>query len=261
MTTMGCSSRDGYDDRGEMMESPTKRLLDELPDARSVLVVCAHPDDESFGLGAALAKLGESGSSTSVLCFTHGEASTLGADSGDLGRVRAGELGRVRAGELAAAASELGVGTVELLDYRDGRLAEEKMDELTAPIRRATERAMVDLLLVFDEGGITGHPDHCRATEAGIAAARELDLPVLAWALPQRVTEVLNSEFSAGFVGRRDEELDYFVSVERTRQLRAIDQHVSQATDNPVLGRRLELQGDREAFRWLSRPRGATTCQ
>jgi LmbE family N-acetylglucosaminyl deacetylase len=188
-----------------------------------------------------------------VLCFTHGEASTLGADSGDLGRVRAGEL--------AAAASELGVGHVDLLDYCDGRLAEETLDELTAPIRRAAERAMVDLLLVFDEGGITGHPDHRRATEAGIAAARELDLPVLAWALPQRVTEVLNSEFSAGFVGRRDEELDYFVGVERTRQFRAIDQHVSQATDNPVLGRRLELQGNREAFRWLSRPRAATMCQ
>lgn len=235
------------------MESPTKRLLDELPDARSVLVVCAHPDDESFGLGAALATLGESGSSTAVLCFTHGEASTLGADSGDLGLVRAGEL--------AAAASELGVGHVDLLDYCDGRLAEETLDELTAPIRRAAERAMVDLLLVFDEGGITGHPDHRRATEAGIAAARELDLPVLAWALPQRVTEVLNSEFSAGFVGRRDEELDYFVGVERTRQFRAIDQHVSQASDNPVLGRRLELQGNREAFRWLSRPRAATMCQ
>lgn len=234
------------------MERPTKRLLDELPDAHSVLVVCAHPDDESFGLGAALAKLGEAGSSTSVLCFTHGEASSLGANYGDLGRVRAGEL--------AAAASELGVEYVELLDYRDGRLAEETLDELVAPIRRAIERAKVDLLLVFDEGGITGHPDHCRATEVAIAAASELDLPVLAWALSQRVTEMLNSEFSAGFVGRRDEELDYVVSVERTRQRRAIDQHVSQATDNPVLGRRLELQGNREAFRWLSRPRGATTC-
>jgi LmbE family N-acetylglucosaminyl deacetylase len=135
------------------------------------------------------------------------------------------------------------------------------MDELTGSIRRAAERAMVDLLLVFDEGGITGHPDHCRATEAGITAARELDLPVLAWALPRRVTDVLNSEFSAGFVGRRDDELDYFVTVERTRQRRAIDQHTSQATDNPVLSRRLELQGDREVFRWLSRPREATMCQ
>jgi LmbE family N-acetylglucosaminyl deacetylase len=186
-----------------------------------------------------------------VLCFTRGEASTLGADSGDLGGVRAGEL--------AAAANELGVGCVELLDYRDGRLAEETLEELTAPIRRAAERASVDLLLVFDEGGITGHPDHCRATEAGIAAARELDLPVLAWALAQRVTDVLNAEFSADFVGRRDDELDFFVSVKRTRQRRAIDRHVSQATDNPVLGRRLELQGDHETFRWLSPLRAATT--
>jgi len=211
-----------------------------------VLVVCAHPDDESFGLGAALATFSEAGSSTSVLCFTHGEASSLGADADDLGRVRAGELD--------AAACELGVAHVELLDYRDGHLAQEPLEDLTAPIRQATERARVDLLLVFDEGGITGHPDHCRATEAGIAAGRELELPVLAWALPQRVAEMLNSEFSASFVGRRDEELDYFISVERTRQLRAIDQHVSQAPDNPVLGRRLEVQGNREAFRWLARP-------
>jgi LmbE family N-acetylglucosaminyl deacetylase len=231
-----------------MMKSPIAQLLNELPDARSVLVVCAHPDDESFGLGAALATLSESGSSTAVLCFTRGEASSLGAHARDLGRVRSREL--------EAAASELGVAHVELLDYRDGHLAEESLDELTAPIRRATEQARVDLLLVFDEGGITGHPDHCRATEAGIVAGRELDLPVLAWALPLRVSEVLNSEFSANFVGRRDEELDYLVSVKRTRQLRAIDKHVSQATDNPVLGRRLEIQGNREAFRWLTRPRG-----
>ncbi len=231
-----------------MTGSPTTQLLDELPGARSILVVCAHPDDESFGLGAALATFGDSGSSTSVLCFTRGEASSLGADDVDLGRVRSGELD--------AAATELGVTYVELFDYRDGHLAEETLDELTASIHRAIEREHVDLLLVFDEGGITGHPDHCRATEAGVAAGRALDLPVLAWALPQRVADVLNAEFSASFVGRSDDELDYFVDVERTRQLRAISRHLSQAPDNPVLGRRLEIQGNREAFRWLARPSG-----
>src|SRR5664280_231785 len=197
-----------------MTQRPTKLLLDELPDARSVLVVCAHPDDESFGLGAALAALGESGSSTSVLCFTHGEASTLGADVGDLGRVRAGEL--------AAAASELGVGYVELMDYRDGHLAVETLDELTAPIRWAAERAMVDLLLVFDEGGITGHPDHCRATEAARACARVRHLDVLAWALPLAVAESLNAEFGAAFVGRDDHALDIVLDVDRAIQQQAI---------------------------------------
>jgi len=35
--------------------------------------------------------------------------------------------------------------------------------------------------------------------------------------LPERVADVLNTEFSAGFVGRRDEELDFVLSVGRTR--------------------------------------------
>jgi LmbE family N-acetylglucosaminyl deacetylase len=235
-----------------MDEGLTKQLLDQLPDCRSVLVVCAHPDDESFGLGAALTTFGESGASTSVLCFTHGEASTLGADADDLGRVRAREL--------ADAANELGVEYVELLGYRDGHLAEESLDELTAPIRRLTEQGNVDLLLVFDVGGITGHSDHCRATEAAVAAASELGLSVLAWSLTERVAEALNDEFPAHFIGRCDQELDLFVKVERTRQHRAIQRHCSQATDNPVLRRRLELQGDYETFRWLSRP-GATILE
>jgi LmbE family N-acetylglucosaminyl deacetylase len=226
-----------------MIETPKPAKLERLPDARSVLVVVAHPDDESFGLGAALAKFADSGSSTAVLCFTHGEASTLGADNDDLGRVRADEL--------AAAADVLGVDVVELLDYHDAHLAEVSIDDLSVNVRASVERKNVDLLLVFDEGGITGHPDHCRATEVAVAVARELGIPVLAWALSERVAAALNEEFSAGFVGRRDEELDFLISVGRARQHQAIREHVSQSTGNPVLGRRLGLQGDQEAFRWL----------
>ena len=42
----------------------------ELP-YRSVLAVCAHPDDESFGLGAVLSTFAELGVQTRALCFTH----------------------------------------------------------------------------------------------------------------------------------------------------------------------------------------------
>jgi mycothiol S-conjugate amidase len=63
-----------------------------------VLAVCAHPDAESFGLGA----LSDQGTTARVLCFTHGEASTLGETRRSLGEVRAGEL--------AGAAAALGVG-------------------------------------------------------------------------------------------------------------------------------------------------------
>jgi len=63
-------------------------VLHDLPVIESVLAVCAHPDDESFALGAVLSAFAERGARTSVLCLTHGEASTLGADMGDLHQIR-----------------------------------------------------------------------------------------------------------------------------------------------------------------------------
>src|SRR5664280_261786 len=86
---MTCCLYEQFDDRSDMTDSSMTQWVEQLPTTRSVLAVCAHPDDESFGLGAALATFDESGTSTSVLCFTHGEASTLGADTPELGRVRA----------------------------------------------------------------------------------------------------------------------------------------------------------------------------
>lgn len=228
------------------MESPPQAKRATLPPLGSLLAVCAHPDDESFGLGAALSTFAASGTVTSVLCFTRGEASTLGAATADLGRVRAHEL--------ASAADELGVERVELLDYRDGHLDEESLDVLGEVVRRSVQVANADILLVFDEGGIMGHPDHRYATRAAINAAGSLSLPVLAWALPEVVASTLRAEFGVDFVGRGEDHIDFVVRVDRTRQRRAIDRHVSQASDNPVLARRLDLMGDFESFRWLSCP-------
>ena len=59
-----------------------------LPAWRSVLVVVAHPDDESFGLGAVIDTLVSHGASVTVLCLTHGEASTLHGSTADLATLR-----------------------------------------------------------------------------------------------------------------------------------------------------------------------------
>jgi len=210
-----------------------------------VLAVCAHPDDESFGLGAALAAFAEHGTPTAVLCLTHGAASSLGT--------RQGDLHQIRAAELAAAAAELGVGDVELLDYPDGALTQQPAGLLSGHVEQAARRTEASLLLVFDEGGITGHPDHQQATRAARLFARRAGLPVLAWSVEQRVAARLNLECGTSFVGRPANQIDCCVEVDRQRQLAAITCHASQAHDNPVLWRRLELQGNREVFRWLDR--------
>lgn len=215
-----------------------------LPAASSVLAVCAHPDDESFGLGALLHHFVACGADASMLCFTHGEASSLGRSE------RA--LSESRSAELAGAAAALGIGRIKLLNRPDGSLAEESLEDLADDVAAMVDEVRADLLLVFDEGGVTGHPDHHRATEAALVGAPAL--PVLAWILPRDVVDVLNAEFGATFVGRDDHEIDVVVSVDRTRQRRAIACHTSQSSDNPVLWRRLELLGDEEALRWLRSP-------
>lgn len=55
---------------------------DALPTWERVLAVVAHPDDEPFGIGAVLDAFACTGSAVSVLCLTHGEASTLHGVSG-----------------------------------------------------------------------------------------------------------------------------------------------------------------------------------
>jgi len=219
--------------------------MNSLQKASPVLAVCAHPDDESFGLGAALAAFAARGTPTAVLCLTHGAASALGTSRGDLHQIRAAEL--------ASAAAELGVGDVELLDYPDGALAHEPAELLSRHIQQQAARANAGLLLVFDEGGITGHPDHQQATRAATLFAQRARLPVLAWAVEQQVAATLNAEFATSFVGRTAGQIDCSIEVDRRRQLSAITCHASQAQDNPVLWRRLELQGNREVFRWLNR--------
>jgi N-acetylglucosamine malate deacetylase 2 len=66
----------------------------ELPAWRRVLAVVAHPDDETFGLGAVIDSLTSAGSAVHVLCFTRGEASTINERTADLRSASCGRLVR-----------------------------------------------------------------------------------------------------------------------------------------------------------------------
>jgi LmbE family N-acetylglucosaminyl deacetylase len=210
-----------------------------------VLAVVAHPDDESFALGALLDRFVGAGAEVSVLCLTRGEASTLGADAHDLAAVRDAEL--------RAAAEALGLGRTHLLAHPDGGLSAPGLAErLTADVTRELETLAPDGLVVFDPlAGVTGHPDHEAASRAALAAAAAAGLPVLGWALPDPVATALNEEYGAGFAGYPQDELDA-VAVDRARQRRAVECHGSQAVPGSVLWRRLELLGDVEYVRLLA---------
>jgi LmbE family N-acetylglucosaminyl deacetylase len=215
-----------------------------------VLAVVAHPDDETFGLGAVIDAMTSAGSAVHLLCFTRGEASTINESGGDLRAARAAELRQ--------ASAELGVTGCTLLDYPDARLAAIPLAELAARVTEVLSRHDADGLLVFDDTGVTGHADHKAATAAAVAAARARGLPTLAWTIPEAIASQLRAETGAPFAGRPADRVDLCIRVDRSRQRRAAFLHASQVSPGAVLWRRLQLQGDCEHLRWIAPVAGAS---
>ena len=220
--------------------------LSVLPAWGRVLVVVAHPDDESFGLGATISAFTSAGAIVDVLCLTRGEASTLQGVEGDLPTIREHEL--------RAAADALGARNVDLRDLPDGGLAGLDPAVPDSEVERAVAATRPDGILTFDTTGISGHPDHVAATDAAVRVAARRELPVLAWTLPEEICAQLDDDGHPGFLGRPMSEIDLILTVDRAAQRAAVGCHPSQAVPGSVLWRRLELQGDTEHLRWLRRP-------
>jgi N-acetylglucosamine malate deacetylase 2 len=235
---------------GGVSRKREERAQDRLPVWRDVLAVVAHPDDESFGLGALLATFVAAGSRVSVLCLTHGEASTLHGVEGDLATVRAREL--------AEAAAVLGIARVGLAAFPDGALSQVELDSLVSEVADFVGAARPDGVIAFDRDGVTDHPDHRRATQAAMAYASREHLPVLGWALPRSVAAQLNEELGSAFSGYAPPAIDLRVKVDRERQRAAIACHPSQSLPGQALWRRLELTGAYEHARWQA---AATTTR
>lgn len=146
--------------------------------ARRLLVVLAHPDDESFGIGSTLARYAAEGVAVHYACATRGEcgevAPALLADHEDVGALRTAEL--------TCAAYALGLSAVHLLGYRDsGMIGSPDNDHpdafVRAPLGRVARQLVAlirtirpQVVITFNSYGGYGHPDHIQAHRATLAA-------------------------------------------------------------------------------------------
>jgi LmbE family N-acetylglucosaminyl deacetylase len=124
-------------------------------EARRVLVLAPHPDDETLGCGGSLALYAQQGVPVQVLVLTRGEGvSSEGVE----------DIAGQRRGEAETAAQRLGLEPYTFLDFSDGAV-EENRNELLGRLGRALEEGKADL--VYAPCPLDPHPDH-RAT-AGLA--------------------------------------------------------------------------------------------
>jgi LmbE family N-acetylglucosaminyl deacetylase len=124
---------------------------------RTLAAVFAHPDDETFATGGALAKYASAGTRVVLYCATDGD---VGRSSGIPFSSRE-ELGRIRRAELLQACRVLGVQQVEHGGHPDGALAAADPDVVIGQIVAFLRRERPQVVLTFGpEGAPTGHRDH-----------------------------------------------------------------------------------------------------
>lgn len=146
---------------------------------RTLLLVHAHPDDESILTGGVIALADRDGHRVVLVTATHGEN---GDGRSVDGIVDGTPIGELRRQELEAACLILGVDRLELLGYRgspfdgDGEGSHARLFR-TTPVTDVAERLAVllreerpDVLVTYGADGTYGHPDHVMAHDATVAA-------------------------------------------------------------------------------------------
>ena len=162
--------------------------VNHLP-AQRLLLVHAHPDDETINNGATMAGYRARGAAVTLITCTRGEEGEVLVPSlAQHAAAREDTLGTYREGELAAAMKELGVTDFEFLgaperQYRDsgmmGTPPNERADSFwQAPLDEATgwlvaiiRERKPQVLITYDDFGGYGHPDHIKAHQIAMRAA------------------------------------------------------------------------------------------
>ena len=164
-----------------------------------ILLIFAHPDDESFIAAGLVRSHADRGVRTALVTATRGDAGRVG----DPPLCDRAALPAVREAELRRAAAVLGISDVQLLDYRDKHLAEARADDMREALVRRIREHRPHVVISFDPYGMNGHPDHvaiARFTIDAVAAAadprwmaaagRPYRVPRLLWTTPVLPWEV-----------------------------------------------------------------------
>ncbi|MGW3954289.1 N-acetyl-1-D-myo-inositol-2-amino-2-deoxy-alpha-D-glucopyranoside deacetylase [Streptomyces sp. NPDC004752] len=191
-----------------MTEQPSRRLL----------LVHAHPDDESINNGATMARYATQGAQVTLVTCTLGERGEVIPPR--LRHLTGAALGAHRLTELRAALHELGVADVRLLGgagrYGDSGMMglpdnddpdcfwQADLDQAAGRLAEIVTEVRPQVLVTYDDHGGYGHPDHIQAHRV---AMRAVELAADAgWSVPKVYwNRIPRSVAEAAFARLRDE--------------------------------------------------------
>jgi N-acetyl-1-D-myo-inositol-2-amino-2-deoxy-alpha-D-glucopyranoside deacetylase len=157
--------------------------------SKRLLLVHAHPDDETIGNGVTMAKYATAGAQVTLVTCTRGEeGEVLVSDLANLASDKDDKLGEQRIIELTNAMNELGIKDFRFLGDPDKKWRDSGMmgtpqndrsdvfwqtdlDEASLELVKIILEIKPQVLITYDEFGGYGHPDHIKAHRVAMRAA------------------------------------------------------------------------------------------
>jgi N-acetyl-1-D-myo-inositol-2-amino-2-deoxy-alpha-D-glucopyranoside deacetylase len=157
--------------------------------AKRLLLVHAHPDDETINNGVTMAKYAASGAQVTLVTCTRGEeGEVLVTELANLASDKDDKLGEHREVELKDAMVQLGINDFRFLgapnkkwrdsgmmgttqNERDDVFWQADLDEASHELVKIILEIQPQVLITYDEFGGYGHPDHIKAHRVAMRAA------------------------------------------------------------------------------------------
>jgi len=156
--------------------------------AKRLLLVHAHPDDETINNGVTMAKYAASGAHVTLVTCTRGEeGEVLVTELANLASDKDDKLGEHREVELKDAMAQLGINDFRFLGdpnkkWRDSGMMgtpqnergnvfwQADLDEASHELVKIILEIQPQVLITYDEFGGYGHPDHIKAHQVAMRA-------------------------------------------------------------------------------------------
>ena len=191
----------------EQASPEAESTMEVLDSGRRLLLVHAHPDDETIGNGVTMARYAAEGAHVTLVTCTLGEeGEVLVPELAHLAADRDDRLGQHRVGELATAMEALGVRDHRFLGgpgrYRDSGMMglpthdrpdsfwQADLDEAAGLLVDVVREVRPQVLLTYDDNGGYGHPDHIQAHRVAMRAVELAADPSFGRGVPWQVEKV-----------------------------------------------------------------------
>jgi len=192
---------------------------------RSILLVFAHPDDESFGLAGTILKYTRQDIPVDLICATKGERGLRLDVPADV------DTGTARESELRCAAAILNIRDIYFLGYIDADLDKAPVNEVTNKVLGIMQKVQPALFITFGLDRVSRHPDHIAIGKAATAAYEKLtsSQPAKLYYVTLPASLVPNAD-ELGIVTRPDDEVTTTIDITGFLELkiRAVECHRSQ---------------------------------